>query len=163
MDSSDPGTLTDFDPITYTVLSNRRQAYDQMMWQAPALSLTAQAFLFSIALAAGSAQASRLVASSLALLISFMSVQLMGKHRHHERTSADLLETLEQELKIRPVHQVRHRPSESSGPKVTTALPLWHRVIDLSSYKVWVGGLTLFGVAAAVVLVISAFDPGLFR
>ena len=44
----------------YDLLAARRTSYDEMMWQAPALSLTAQAFLFTIALGPGSTTAARL-------------------------------------------------------------------------------------------------------
>ena len=35
---------------TYAIVAARRTQFDQLVWQVPVLSLTAQAFLFSIAL-----------------------------------------------------------------------------------------------------------------
>lgn len=156
------------DEVVYPVVSSRRQGYDQMMWQVPALSLTAQAFLFSIALASSASQATRLIAATLALFTSLMSIQLMGKHRHHELQDALLLEKMEQDLGMRPVH-TRKPPmgrSPSTGPNSSPgagpARTPWLWLIGLSSYRVWVLGLGVFGLAAAVVLVLSAFSPATF-
>ena len=53
----------------HQTLASRRASYDTMMWQAPMLSLTAQAFLFTIALGPGSSRVARVLAS----LLSFIS------------------------------------------------------------------------------------------
>lgn len=156
------------DEVVYSVVGSRRQGYDQMMWQVPALSLTAEAFLFSIALASSASQATRLIAATLALFTSLMSIQLMGKHRHHELQDALLLELLERELGMRSVHarkppMGRSSPSgPTSGPTAETAPAPWLWLIGLSSYRVWVLGLGIFGLAAAVVLVLSVVSPGTF-
>ena len=46
----------------YMVVAARRTQFDQLVWQVPVLSLTAQAFLFSIALAGDASRAARVVA-----------------------------------------------------------------------------------------------------
>lgn len=72
--------------ILYQVLESRRQSHDSMMWQVPALGLTAQAFLFTVALDAGSSRMARLIASALALSVALMSIQLMDKQRATRRS-----------------------------------------------------------------------------
>jgi hypothetical protein len=46
----------------YEAISARRISHDQMMWQVPALSLTAQSFLLAIAVNTGLASAVRVLA-----------------------------------------------------------------------------------------------------
>lgn len=42
-----------FDASGYAALAERRLQWDSLLWQVPVLSLTAQAFLFTIALSPG--------------------------------------------------------------------------------------------------------------
>ena len=96
---SEPGNL---DPNVlasiYQSLAARRLGYDTLMWQVPALSLTAQAFLFTIALSAGNRTEARLTAATLSFIVAVISLQLMSKHRFHEELDARLAEKLEREL-----------------------------------------------------------------
>jgi hypothetical protein len=75
----------------YETIANRRATYDTMLWQAPVLSLTAQAFLFTIALGPGNSRLSRLLAGALALITALGSMQLMAKQRIHEKIDNHLL------------------------------------------------------------------------
>jgi hypothetical protein len=45
--------------IQYQVIGSRRQQFDNLLWQVPILSLTGQAFLFTIALTAGNSEFAR--------------------------------------------------------------------------------------------------------
>lgn len=78
----------------YDVVSQRRISYDNLLWQTPVLSLTAQAFLFAIAFSDLGAWM-RLPASSLVILVAGASIHLMSKHRAHEVQSSKLLEEYE--------------------------------------------------------------------
>lgn len=79
----------------YEAIANRRLSLDSMMWQVPVLSLTAQAFLLTIALGSETSQFARSVSAGLACVTAVMSLQLMSKHRHHERLDSEMLERLE--------------------------------------------------------------------
>jgi hypothetical protein len=87
----------------YQSLTARRLGYDTLLWQVPVLSLTAQSFLFTIALSSNSSPEARMTAAALSLVVALMSMQLMAKHRFHEEIDAKLAEKLERELKA--VHQ----------------------------------------------------------
>ena len=60
----------------YQVVAARRQNFDSLLWQVPALSLTAQAFLLVIALGSGSGHLARIAAGLLSAVTALMSVQL---------------------------------------------------------------------------------------
>lgn len=79
----------------YSIISARRTNMDSMMWQTPALSLTAQAFLFTIALSSSSSAFSVILSSFLSFVASLAAMQLMMKHRLHEIQDAELLELFE--------------------------------------------------------------------
>lgn len=143
MSSIDPVAVTD---IQYQMLAQRRQNYDNLIWQTPTISLTGQAFLFTIAFGNGSI-VGRLVASILALLASLASEQLLSKHRHFEIYYAELLQSIERAKQYAPIHE---RPPRGTG------------VAAWSSYLVWRSVLLAFGAAAitAVVLaVLNAIPP----
>jgi hypothetical protein len=134
----------------YQIIASRRLGYDTLMWQVPALSFTAQSFLFTIALGT-SPNVARLIAASLALIAALLSIQLMAKQRYHEIIDAKLLENLEKEMKLDEL--IGYCPHEH--PKLRARhigmIPKWcHR---LSSYQVWMVGLTLFAIASAGIIV----------
>ena len=124
----------------YEVLAARRQAFDGMLWQTPVLSLTAQAFLFTIALGSGNSPAARAISATLALIAALASLQLMAKHRAHEVEDSELLENFEKHTQgMYVIH----------GPRSRTRRPFY---IKWSSYIVWLFTLWSFTLAAAFVL-----------
>lgn len=64
-ENKDPNKVTNNEEekilVQYQIISNRRISQDELMWQVPALSFTAQAFLFTIALGSGISMKSRLI------------------------------------------------------------------------------------------------------
>lgn len=154
--SSEEKHITEKLLASYQVLASRRLGYDTLMWQTPILGLTAQAFLFSSALSPSSSQTARLIAMSLALVTSLLSMQLMSKHRHHEMTDSQTLERIEREHKLSLLH------SSSSARDSSLKLPRsWF--VNLSSYRVWMAGLALFAIAAASIIVITIVKPELLN
>ncbi|HEY7876564.1 MAG TPA: hypothetical protein VIG64_15730, partial [Actinomycetota bacterium] len=148
---------------TYGVIGQRRTSYDQMGWQTPALSFTAQAFLFSIALAPDATRMSRVMASVLALVISLASIQLLRKHLYLELVDSATLSTLENAiaayqdagLQSPPHSSARLRKSGlvlESGEAVS---PSWLESLDSS--LLWTVALALFGLSAVVIIVTSIF------
>jgi hypothetical protein len=134
--------------ISYQVQASRRLGYDTLMWQTPALSLTAQSFLFAAALSSNVTAAARLIAMSLALIISIISIQLMTKHRHHEKLDSLTLEIMEQQHGLLPLH--RRSRERSSGAGLSEN---WF--VRTSSFRVWILGLSLFGVAALGIIAVT--------
>lgn len=141
------------DEVTYQVVAARRAQQDGLMWQVPILSLTAQAFLLTIALGQGTSRFARVVAALLSVVAAALSILLMGKHRLNEVHDADWLEHYERGHGLPVVHSreyVRDWNRAQARP--------WLR---LSLYRVWVGGLAVFGLAGLVVVTVALGAPRL--
>lgn len=146
------GLVNDDDRMTYQVVADRRTQFNALVWQTPALSLTAQAFLFTISLSAGTAPTGRRIAAVLSILTATLSGLLMAKQRAREVQDAEWLEAFEKEHELRIVHgRDVHREWERAHAR------WWVR---LTSYVVWQLGMAAFGIAGAVVLVLSVLRPG---
>ena len=151
--------------IVWQTLAGRRAGYDAMMWQTPALGMTAQAFLFTLALNPGSTRWARLIAASLSLALSLMVVQLMAKHRRHEALDALLLRKIEARIGLKFLVGVapHGKPDERPEAHLNRVSDLLERSTQgpkkfwaMSSYELWMFGQFLFAAAALFVLVISA-------
>ena len=148
---------TDLAPEIYEALAARQRDQDALLWQTPALSLTAQAFLFTIALSYGNTQTARLMASALALLVSFLSIQLMAKHRYIAAVRAELLVRVEKDQPLIAIIGVApHDELPALGAAVNSHAG---RFVGLMSSLVWMYGLAVFGLATQTVMVITAFWP----
>jgi len=64
-----------------TIFSTQFNSYTSLLWQVPALALTAQAFLLTIALNSMSTRGTTIVTSALAVLIALASWSLMHDQR----------------------------------------------------------------------------------
>jgi hypothetical protein len=153
----DPNVLASI----YQSLTTRRVGYEALMWQVPALSLTAQAFLFTIALSADSRPEARLTAATLSFIVAVLSLHLLAKHRFHEELDAKLVEKLERDLALdSTLGFVPHAPPRVRA-KAVDMRSNWF--LRRSSYHIWFFGLTLFALAAlvtAAVAVVSLISPG---
>lgn len=65
----------------YQAVAGRRAQWDSLLWQVPVLSLTAQAFLFTIELSQGNDAWARVISGMLSLNIAVISIMLMARHR----------------------------------------------------------------------------------
>ncbi len=127
----------------YDVVAARRTALNGLMWQTPVLSLTAQAFLFTIALGSGASSFATLMSAVLALAAALASIQLMAKHRCLEVRDSQLLEEYERNS----VNGFEVIHSKSSG--FNKMLCRW------SSYKIWMFMLGVFALAAIIVIIVE--------
>lgn len=134
----------------YDIVSARRIHHDAHVWQVPVLSLTAQAFLFTISLAHDSSIAARIMSASLSVSISVMSIHLMVRHRAFERTDALWIEAFEAQHGLDAQTAIRASPV---GPRTFRFLVRW------TAFDVWVWGLALFGLAALLVITFAALKP----
>lgn len=128
----------------YAALNARRDSFNSLLWQTPVLSLTAQAFLFIIALSQNVSDAARKIAASLALIVAIASIQLLTKHRFNEVDHADLLQKLENEQGLLPINE-RRVPNLTWNPETWVA---W-----LPSYWVWIAIMLGFGICALLILI----------
>jgi hypothetical protein len=141
---------------SYAAVAQRRVHYDALMWQVPALGLTAQAFLLTIALGHDSGRLSRILASSVAAVVSVLTMQLMAKHRWHERVDSQWLEKFERRHGLDVVHQSRHtlaRELNLGGPGGPAR---WR------SYRLWQVAIGLLGVVGIGCTILALFAPNAF-
>lgn len=134
--------------IQYHVVAARRDAFNSLLWQTPVLSLTAQAFLFTIALDPNPKVFARIIAAALALIIAAASVQLLRKHRFYEVRDAEWLTQFEHSHAWKGMLPISERHAPTGWPE------RW------PSSLVWQWTLTLFGLAALCVLVSLLFCEG---
>lgn len=127
----------------YSAVSARRDSFDDRMWQVPALAMTAQAFLMAIALGSTGIRAPKFVAAVLGLVLAVLSMQLMAKHRFIELLDNRLLEKVERDLGLEAIlGELPHAALRQRA--ATLAAP---RLVRLSSYRIWMAALGLFGLA----------------
>jgi hypothetical protein len=104
----------------YAAVAARRTQFDQLVWQVPVLSLTAQAFLFSIALSSDGTRTTRIIASLLSLVMTFLSLHLMVKHRQAEVADSQWLEAYEEKFPA-PLELRNGRCMVDPGRTIATA------------------------------------------
>lgn len=144
---------------------SRRNTTDQMMWQVPVLSLTAQSFLLTIALSSGTSPG-RIISSLLAAVAAIAAIQLLLKHRFVELTYSHVLQRLEEDSGLPPLHGAPASLHTWAWPGGThswnTIGPRWKIVkrsrrwlVNRRSPAIWTATLTIFattdiGIAVAV-------------
>jgi hypothetical protein len=83
-----------------TIFAAQFNSYTSLLWQVPALALTAQAFLLTIALNSMSTRGATIVASALALLIALASWALMHDQRGLAISHGYFTKKLAEEVKL---------------------------------------------------------------
>lgn len=153
------------DEIAYQVIAARRLQWDNLVWQVPLISLTAQAFLFTTALGGDSTRPARVVTALLSLAITVLCMALMARHRQSEILDANLMAYHEAtEWHISPtLHGKDFAQLRNAGPidgGWTDALILRRPgKKTVGGYRAWIVGQAIFGVAAIWVLFMTAFFP----
>jgi hypothetical protein len=99
-------------------------SYTTMLWQVPALSLTAQSFLLTISLTAGNGKLARLIAAGLSVVISAASYALMHDQRGHAINHGELAMRLSRTLPLPGTIETGLRVDDGV-PTVTNADELW--------------------------------------
>jgi hypothetical protein len=140
----------------YEIVAQRRLQWDNLVWQVPVLSLTAQAFLFTIALSAGNGQYARAVASALAFAAAILSMLLMSRHRKGEITDAHWLRAYEEANFGRSFHG---SPWQEARDRESVGGPF----SQLGGYVSWMFGFSLFAAAALASFVLTFTAPDLFH
>ena len=155
------------------MLAGRRAEYDRFIWQTPALALTAQAFLLTIALnpTAFSALA-RVLTAVLGFVIMVISIQLLRRNRYMEHIDSLFLHELELAREnsegsryYRQYHEVpaaREAHLVERGSSSADRVPVHTWWNQSSSMKVWTWGLALVALADVAIVVLILFSPGVF-
>ncbi|HUJ04746.1 MAG TPA: hypothetical protein VLX31_01410 [Streptosporangiaceae bacterium] len=134
-----------------SVYAGQFGSYTTLLWQVPALSLTAQSFLLTIALTHGNNTVSVGLAAGLSIVIALASVQLMHNQRGRAINHAELVNRLSENLHADALLGKLDR--EDAIPRHTTPQTLW--TVDGLIYHVWRWCMYLF-IGADAAIIISA-------
>lgn len=138
--STDRDLLTKNYVIQYDKLAERRASSDTLLWQAPLLSMTAQAFLMQIALGREAEFLSILCSTTLSIVASAASIHTMVKHRLFEVSDSQYLYELEKKYSLWEFH--KQPPPNRIG----------------KSFHAWLRALTCFGMVSFVILSLAVFQ-----
>ncbi|MFE4197358.1 hypothetical protein ACFRJ9_15955 [Paenarthrobacter sp. NPDC056912] len=135
--------------VVYEALTARVGHRDGLLWQSPALALTAQAFLLTIALGHESTSFARLISALLGTAITVLSIQLMRKHRMYLWNEMIAMHALEREMGL-SVSAVDYSNQLAyiykNDPARHYIQPKTKRFLTkLESVRVWTYGLAVFG------------------
>lgn len=144
----------------------RRQTTSQMMWQVPALSIAAQAFLYTRAFDPTTSNAARVVVSTAALFSALATLQLLLKHRYHEEMYSVALDKSRADRGVEPLHtlfpELAKNSSEDRFARWNDRFWLQFPVAGLSSVTVWAWTLWAFVLIDIFAIATVAFGWNLF-
>lgn len=145
-------------------------SYTTLLWQVPALSLTAQSFLLTIALTRGNGTLAKLIAALVSAVVAASSYALMHDQRGHAINHGELAMRLSGSLGLGQLIDT-HLDVDDGVPRTTDAdcLWTWHREAQGQlarlvtpraghMYAVWKGCVVLF-LFVDVGIICSVFMP----
>jgi len=127
----------------YSAIAARRAQFDSLVWQVPVLSLTAQAFLFTIALGSDTSRYARTIACLLSVLTSFLTVHLLTRHRQAEIIDAHWLAALEDLSSLPGAHGAEWRTRRDNQ---NANAGIFEPLSRLPGFKTWSFGALPFRV-----------------
>ena len=164
-----PGVDPTKDALVYERLMQRELEQDHMLWQTPSIALAAQAFLMTIALSPETLQWPRAGAAFLGILVAFLSLQLMAKHRFLCKQDRAQLEELEAAMNLPPI-SMRRRYFDGKGNYFIPAEleqyspPSRQRWLTrMSSYTLWFYGMWVFVALNAAILCVTFVMHGVLH
>lgn len=144
----------------YAAVAARRTQFDNLMWQVPILSITAQAFLFTVSLGADTSQTARIIAASLSLITTILTLQLFVRHRQSEIADAHWLEDYEQRFNGESFHGVSWQAKRNAtSPAAQPFSPL----ARVGGFRTWSAGLALFGLVSIIILFMAVAVPATLK
>ena len=170
-----------FEPLNEfeAFVEGRRQTIDAMIWQVPGLCITAQAFLYIVALNPNASNWVRVFAGSLAIAAGLATIQLLVKHRYHEETYAETVDVSRRARDAEPFRglgwfkKIALEGSEAverDEKEAQSYVARYHdgawrrRLSQSSSVGVWIATLFLFVVADALIIIGAVLDArGVFQ
>ena len=136
-----------------------------MIWQVPALSVAAQAFLYGTAFDPNVTDTARLLVTAVALVVALATLQLLLKHRYHEEIYSFALDQSRKERGVERlyplVREVAFRVDEEKPIHRWNDRWLYRRFVKLqSSSKLWIWVLVAFVIVDVAVMtsVIARWD-----
>lgn len=146
--------------VLYEALTARVGHRDALLWQPPALALTAQAFLLTIALGNESSPIARFLAACLGLWVTYLSVQLMLKHRLYLWNDMVTMVALERRMKV-PTSAIDYKTQLAfveGDEDLAGTMKEKNGVTKYTSVHVWIWGLGFFAVVNLFLAVFAALD-----
>ena len=127
-------------------------SYTTLLWQVPALSLTAQSFLLTIALTNSNGKAAKVSAAVLSAIIAGASYALMHDQRGHAINHGELVRRLSEKLFLKEFLGGNFTmddgvPGETNAENVWTWYKQGQKKISLRAglmYGVWKGCILIF-------------------
>jgi hypothetical protein len=126
-------------------------SYTTMLWQVPALGLTAQAFLMTIALGSPISDDARIAASSLSIIIAWASQNLMHSQRGRAINQAELAKRVSSKLSLKQ-YLGDNFALDDAVPEKANARDVWD--VDHRIYAIWKVCMLIF-VAVDIVVITS--------
>lgn len=136
--------------FAFEMIMLRELEQDSMTWQTPAIALTAQSFLLTIALDESKAIWSRGLTAALGVVIAVLSIQLLSKHIYLTAMDRAQLRLLESDMGLPAISQRKWDDPRVVRPKQN----FWAR---RSSAVWWRRGMEVFAVANVIILVLVAY------
>jgi len=136
--------------------------WDALLWQIPALTIAAQAFLFVIAIGAGTSPLARVVALVLSICTLFLSALSMAKQRQSAIADATTLADFERRIGI-PEDQIEYGPGwrdRRNNTKLGYRMWEWLRFPRYTAFAFWIWGYTLIALIDVVLITLLFIDPG---
>jgi hypothetical protein len=147
----DDSKLKPGDMVTLlNVYTSQFGSYTTLLWQVPALGLTAQAFLMTIVLGTGS-DAARYLTSALSIIIAFASFRLMHDQRARAINHAELAKRISYRLSLTNLIGGSFGLSDAVPRQGVDAQNVW--ATNRRIYGVWIGCMLLFAVTSALVII----------
>lgn len=142
-----------------SVYAGQFGSYTTLLWQVPALGLTAQAFLLTIALMKDSSSGDRVTACVLSMIIAIASVRLMHNQRGRAINHAELLRRLSEKLQLSKFLGGSLELGDAT-PTKTDAQNIWE--VDHRIYHLWSWCMYLFMLADLLIILAVILRRSLF-
>ena len=142
------------DEFAYEMLTVRSVGTNGAQWQVPGLAIAAQAFLLTIALDPANARWPRFAAALMGLLTTYMSLQLLRRHRHYYQVDKAEIDRLSASDRLELPTRDDLKSSRSVHPRFLFG--------KSSSVTVWTFGLTVMMIFDVALAALAGVAPRFF-
>lgn len=145
------------------IIEDRRRATVDLLYQSPALSLAAQAFLFTITLGPGTSVPGRLIAALAGAAAAAATAFGMLKHNYMEEMYASVVDRCRDTLGAPRIHRLE-LPTLAEGHQANKQFTRWkatrwrRTVSGHSATDFWIGTLIFYLVVDAAVLAMVVLE-----
>ncbi len=143
----------------FATLEERRRSFEQVMWQVPSLSITAQAFLFSAAFSTGAPRYAQIIVLLVGLAAVLAAMHLLANHRYLESLHGQVQALCQRQLGWPPLFREQLHSHLEAADAVEMGAARWNRtwvrhlVVDVPAFNLWMYTLGAFAAADVYLLV----------